>query len=84
MAKKKTVKGKEVVAKVMPVEACSTNRCCSSMLLCKLSIVAAVFFLISVFPTLGTWAMNDVHWGIWLIVAIVLGWKPMMKHCGKS
>jgi len=82
MAKKKTVK-KKPVAKAMPAAAtCSSDKCCGSMWLCKLSLIAAIFFLISVIPAVGTWAMS-VHWGIWLIVAVVLGWKPMMKHCGK-
>jgi len=79
MAKKKTAKKRKVVAKAMPAESCSTNSsCCSGMLLCKLSVIAAVFFLISVLPAVGNWAMG-IHWGIWLIVAVVLGWKPMMK-----
>lgn len=50
--------------------------------LCKLSLVAAIFFLMTIIPAVGTWVMS-VHWGIWLIVAVVLGWKPMMKHLGK-
>ena len=84
MAKKKTAKKKRVVVNVMPAKVCSTSGCCSgNMLLCKLSVIAAVFFLISVFPAIGNWAMG-VHWGIWLIVAVVLGWKPMMKCLKKS
>ena len=80
MAKKKTAKKRKVVANAMPVaESCSPNgSCCSGGLLCKLSLVAAIFFLISVLPAVGNWVMG-VHWGIWLIVAVVLGWKPMMK-----
>jgi len=55
--------------------------CCGGMsgLLCTLSMVAAIFFLLSLVPALGSWVMG-VAWWIWLLVAIVLGFKPMMKY----
>jgi len=53
-----------------------------SGLLCTLSMVAAVFFLLSLVPSLGSWVMG-VQWWIWLLVAVVLGFKPMMKCCKK-
>lgn len=77
VAKKRKVAKKVVPVNALPAETCTTG-CCSGGWLCGLSLIAAVFFIISVLPALGTWVMS-VHWGIWLIVALVLGWKPLMK-----
>ncbi len=79
VAKKRKIVKKAPV-KALPMKDCPTSCSCdSSVWLCKISLIAAIFFVMSVLPKVGMWVMN-VHWGIWLIIALVLGWKPLM-HC---
>lgn len=50
--------------------------------LCTISVVMFVFFLMTIFEAFGEWVVG-VQWWIWLLLAIILGYKPMMRYLKK-
>ena len=86
MAKKVVRRGKVAKTasmKVLPVNAHASGCSgCHSPWLCSISLITAVFFIISLLPSVGVRIIN-VHWGVWLIIALVFGWKPLMQHLKK-
>jgi hypothetical protein len=79
---KKVVKKKKAVKKVAEAAPVSCSLEKSDMVLCKFSLIAAIFFIMSLWGALNTWVVGVSPW-IWLVLAVVLGWKPMMKQCKK-
>ena len=78
---KNNIKKKKVIAKKGMCCAEIKNLTWGDLKLFKLSTVAFVLFLITVWPTLLDFIFM-VHWGVYLIVAILFAWKPMRKlHC---
>ena len=84
MPKKKTVK-KKTAKKVSDnkKETCDMNGKCHCNLGClKLSSMAFILFLVTVWPKVGNW-LTGVHWGWYLGIFIVLGAGAVStnKHC---
>ena len=86
MAKRVAKKKKATRKKSAPAAKMEMSGSCgcesTDMWLCKISLIAAVFFVMSLIPALGNWIVG-VQWWIWLVIAIVVGWKPMMKYMKK-
>jgi len=80
MAKKKIARK---AAKRKPVKSVRKDSKCLAMndlSMVKLSTVAFVLFLITVWPALLALVLR-AHWGWYLAAAIILGIKPMRKYC---
>lgn len=83
--KKKSVKNEMVMKKdssEVSCSVCGNGGCHCYLWLCSFSTVFFVFALIGLLPQLGTFVM-DVHWAIWLLVSLILGYKPL-KSCFKK
>lgn len=79
MPKKKTVKkkpGKKVSKKE---ECCTSDRCHCNMGCLKLSSMAFILFLVTVWPKVGDWLVG-VHWGWYLGIFVVLGLGAVGTH----
>ena len=78
MAKKK----KKVMRKVSKKERCSMNGHCKGVLFMKLSSMAVILFLISVWPAAMD-LVHSIHWG-WFLGATILFWLIAWNtHCKK-
>jgi len=86
-AKKKSVVGKKSVAsrpvpKALPMPVMKSKE--GEDLLCKISLVFAVLFLLSALEAwgVGTWIITT-SWWIWLLLSILFGLKPALKYFKK-
>jgi len=81
MAKKK-VKAKKRVAR-KPVAMKGASMKCgghNEMFLMKISIIAFVLFMMTVWPALNNLLMR-IHWGWYLAIMVIFGFSAMKKHC---
>jgi len=53
---------------------------CGDICLIKLGIVAAVLFLITVWPWLHTLVMS-IHWGWYLGAVVIFALRPIKRAC---
>ena len=75
MPKKKSVK------KPMKKDACVVDgKCRCDMALVKLSSMAFILFLVTVWPAVGNWLVG-VPWWVYLIITVVLGAIAMKRFC---
>ena len=77
MAKKKVMK--KVVNKK---DSCETNGCNCSWGMVKISAMAFILFLVTVWPAVGNWLVG-VPWWVYLIILVVFGGAGMgmRNHC---
>ena len=80
-ARKKTSASARRAPKALPAPASSKDK--SEDLLCKISLVMAVFFVMSALPDIGAWVIS-VRWWVWLVLAIIIGWKPLKRSMNKK
>ncbi len=79
MPKKKTVK-KKPMEKVSEKECCSSHSKCHCNIGClKLSSMAFILFLVTVWPKVGN-ALLSLHWGWYLGIFVVLGMGAVGTH----
>lgn len=79
MAKrKKSVKKSSMKKDMMMDNSCGMCVCKCKIGWMKLSAMAFILFIITVWPTVGNWLVG-VHWG-WYLGILVISWAFAWKH----
>ena len=82
MAKKKSAAKKVSTMSSAPAKSASCKCANGDMWLCKIALLAFIFFVMSIVKPIGYWIVN-FYWWVWLVIAIIVGWKPMMSAMKK-